>query len=411
MKAKAKLNNRDADQTDICSITGLPIFQRPGWADRGIGEDFHSAYFLLGDRILVNRARGYARFPDVVNVLNFTQDLTKNHISGDRSYVQIVDCSHLTGASFAARHRYLSEMMTRDRLAAFIICSFDLAFLVFFGLARRHRMVRERVFLALDYNEAARLATEISVTLDNGGDISKIACRPVRASEAIQKARHIHPDSDPYKDQLLHHLVECVWWRKERHYSSPAVKDLGPIYANDSIFQAIALIREELEDLIYESGRAISRLKRREGDLEVKTSMLSDANTTLKILLHKGAEERKNLEEKVLFNVKELIRPYLQKLRKTDLSEQQDTYMSILEANLADIISPLTRKLAFEYSYLTPSEIQVANFVKKGLKTRQIAALMGLSTRTVDTYRDSIRSKLGLKHMKVNLRSYLMSFE
>jgi flagellar motility protein MotE (MotC chaperone) len=44
-------------------------------------------------------------------------------------------------------------------------------------------------------------------------------------------------------------------------------------------------------------------------ELETRTDNLSEVNTALKVLLKKRDEDRKALEEKVLYNVKSLIRP------------------------------------------------------------------------------------------------------
>jgi DNA-binding CsgD family transcriptional regulator len=57
----------------------------------------------------------------------------------------------------------------------------------------------------------------------------------------------------------------------------------------------------------------------------------------------------------------------------------------------------------------SPNELQVANLIRQGKTSKEVARLLNLSIRTVDSYRDSIRKKLGLKNKKVNLRTYLAS--
>jgi hypothetical protein len=55
-------------------------------------------------------------------------------------------------------------------------------------------------------------------------------------------------------------------------------------------------------------------------------------------LLKRREEDKGELEEKVLSNVKELVVPYLEKLKKTSLDGHQISCISILESNLNDII-------------------------------------------------------------------------
>ena len=170
-----------------------------------------------------------------------------------------------------------------------------------------------------------------------------------------------------------------------------------------SIANALAgvLARRQIDDA----------LKQREKELEVKTATLEEMNSALKVLLKRREEDREELEEKILFNVKELVVQYVQKLRGTPLDGRQKGYLDVLESNLNDIISPFSRALSSQLLNLTPVEIQVADLVRQGKRTKEMADLLNVSERTVEFHRQNIRKKLGLREKKANLRTRIMSLQ
>ena len=109
----------------------------------------------------------------------------------------------------------------------------------------------------------------------------------------------------------------------------------------------------------------------------------------------------------MLLNVKELVEPYLEKLKISNLNDKQKSYLNIMHANLNDIISPFANKLTSKYSKLTPKEIQIANLVKHGKTTKEIGDLLNLSPQTIESHRKNIRTKLGIKKKRSNLRTHL----
>jgi DNA-binding CsgD family transcriptional regulator len=96
-------------------------------------------------------------------------------------------------------------------------------------------------------------------------------------------------------------------------------------------------------------------------------------------------------------------------MKKSGLNERQETYRYIVESLLKEITSPFLRKLTSQDLTLTPTEIQVANLVKEGKTTKEVAELLNSSTRAVEFHRENLRAKIGLKNKKINLRSYLLS--
>jgi PAS domain S-box-containing protein len=157
--------------------------------------------------------------------------------------------------------------------------------------------------------------------------------------------------------------------------------------------------------------RTDDALKQREKELEIKTGNLEEMNSALKVLLQRREEDRKELEEKVLFNVKELVVHYIEKLRNTGLEKKQAGYVDILESNLQSIISPFSRTLSHAYLNLTPAEIEIADLVRQGKSTKEMAELLNVSTRTIEFHRKNIRKKLGIDQKKANLRTRLLSLQ
>jgi len=153
----------------------------------------------------------------------------------------------------------------------------------------------------------------------------------------------------------------------------------------------------------------ITERQRAEEELEIKTRNLEEANTALKVLLKRRDEDKRELEDKVLFNMKELALPYLEKLKAGGLDGRQTSYLSILESNLEEIISPFSYSLSSRYLNLTPAEIQVANLIKQGKTAKEIAEFLNVSTRTIGFHRANIREKIGIKNKKANLRAHLLS--
>ena len=150
-------------------------------------------------------------------------------------------------------------------------------------------------------------------------------------------------------------------------------------------------------------------LKEREIELETKNLRLEELNSALKILLEKRDGDKKDLEEKVLMNIKNLIMPYIVKLKKTTLNDRQEIFVEIIQSNTEDILSPFAHKLSYKYLNFTPTELQVADFVKQGFRTKEIADLLNSSPETVSGHRKSMRKKLNLKDKKSNLRTHLLS--
>ncbi|MBW1982199.1 MAG: PAS domain S-box protein [Deltaproteobacteria bacterium] len=172
---------------------------------------------------------------------------------------------------------------------------------------------------------------------------------------------------------------------------------------------ALLILNEKLRHEIEERKQVEEELRRRETDLGMRTRELEEVNSALRVLLRQREEDKRQVEAKFMMNSKHLLLPYIDKLKKSNLRPEQMTLASLLESYVKEIISPLTMKLSYMSSYLTPTELKLANLIRDGKTSKEIAALLNLSENTVQTHRYHLRSKLGIKQKKINLRSYLQS--
>jgi DNA-binding CsgD family transcriptional regulator len=152
-------------------------------------------------------------------------------------------------------------------------------------------------------------------------------------------------------------------------------------------------------------------LKKNEKVLSQQKKMLEDSNTALRVLLEHREHDRARMEDNVLANIRELVKPYLERLRFQRLDERNRNLIEIMSSRLDEITSPFLNRLTSIHRLLTPREIDVAVLVREGKSSKEIAELLTISPSGVDFHRTRIRQKLGLTNERANLRSYLLSLQ
>lgn len=172
---------------------------------------------------------------------------------------------------------------------------------------------------------------------------------------------------------------------------------------------ALSSMNKKLRAQIAGKDDLLRSLRRREKELEERAINFEEMNSATEILLSKKDKDREDLEDKLMLNIRELVMPYIERLKASDVTEQQRIYVDIIESNIKNATMPIVSGTSDVFLKLTPTEIKVANLLKQGKMTKDIALLMGLSARTIESYRSSIRRKFGIKQRNINLRTFLMS--
>ena len=161
---------------------------------------------------------------------------------------------------------------------------------------------------------------------------------------------------------------------------------------------------------ITERKNTEKMLKTREEELETKTRNLEEVNTALKVLLKQREKDQKELEETVMTNLNDTVKPYLERARERAGKDRKlRENLAVLESNLDAITSPFSYRLSSRYLNLTSTEIEIANLVKQGKSSKEIADLLNVSGKTIEVHRLNIRKKMGLSNKKASLRAHLLS--
>jgi DNA-binding CsgD family transcriptional regulator len=190
-------------------------------------------------------------------------------------------------------------------------------------------------------------------------------------------------------------------------YSARELAEHAVLEYRDHLERAVKERTAELEAMNERLRREAADHKRTGALLEARSTSLEEVNTALRVLLRQKEREKKDLEDRFISNVKELVLPYVEKIKKGCLGAQQTLCIDIIETNLKEIASPVLQTI--KHFNLSPRETQILSLIRDGKKTREIAEIIGVASSSIDTHRNNIRTKLNLSNKKVNLQSYLQS--
>jgi PAS domain S-box-containing protein len=183
------------------------------------------------------------------------------------------------------------------------------------------------------------------------------------------------------------------------------IADSGaPIRDKNAAVSGVVLVFRD----VTEQKRMDLALRESEQKLRMHARELEESNTALKVLLKQRESDKRELEENILANVKQLILPYIEKLKRNKAMSEELTYLNILERNLEEIITPFSCRLSSKYYGFTPREIMIADLIKDGKQDKEIMEILNISFETVKSHRQNIRKKLGIYSKRTNLRTHLL---
>jgi PAS domain S-box-containing protein len=175
--------------------------------------------------------------------------------------------------------------------------------------------------------------------------------------------------------------------------------------SNSYLVEGEKVVQCNMRD-ITERKKAENALRESEEKLTEQNILLEQKNTALREIMNQNRDEKERIEKLVQANVDHLLKPVIEKLKGKG-SLLAERYISILEANLKEITSSFGNDISSRMLSLTQKEIDICNMIKNGFSSKQISEAMNISTRTIETHRNSIRKKLDISKKDVNLSTYL----
>ena len=148
-----------------------------------------------------------------------------------------------------------------------------------------------------------------------------------------------------------------------------------------------------------------------EKELQNKTDYLRQANKALKSMLENREAEKRAVEEELLLNVKKYVLPYVEMIEQQNPCKEIVMALEMMKNTISEMISPASKTLFGKYISLTPQEAKIADLIKHGKPTKDIASLLNIAPSSVSTYRNKIRKKMGILNSGTNLEIYLNSFK
>jgi PAS domain-containing protein/DNA-binding CsgD family transcriptional regulator len=151
-------------------------------------------------------------------------------------------------------------------------------------------------------------------------------------------------------------------------------------------------------------------LIRSERALRRQATILDERNAALRVLLEQREQDRAELEQRIVRNVERLIEPTLDRLSHMLTHRPERMEVEALRVNLREIVGPFGERLARAEGTrqpLTRRESAVANFVRLGKTTDEIAETLHISRSAVSFHRANVRRKMGLPKGGPTLSTHL----
>ncbi len=175
----------------------------------------------------------------------------------------------------------------------------------------------------------------------------------------------------------------------------------------------IKYAKEQLEivrEKTLENEKRIVQLKNESLKNEVKLKSKQLANTAMALV--KKNETLQDIKNELAVNKENFENQYAFKkiLKKVDNSIAHKDEWKIFEHNFNQVHEEFFNSLKAKHSNLTPKDLKICAYIKMNLTNKEIAPLMNVSIRGLETHRYRLKKKLDLEN-DISVTSYLVNLD
>jgi DNA-binding CsgD family transcriptional regulator len=138
---------------------------------------------------------------------------------------------------------------------------------------------------------------------------------------------------------------------------------------------------------------------------------LKQTNIALNVMIENSKDSKNELSRKILQSFDTLVFPYFETLSQSHRRTESKLLLEIIQENIQASLQVLDTPSSLNHAHFSPRELQVAQLVKNGKSSKEIAAILRISPRSVFFHRNTLRKKLGIHKAKTNLRTHLLHLD
>lgn len=267
------------ETSEYCPISGLPVGSKPEWTQVDFGNGYSGTFKIIGTSILLTDPCGSAGFDVFERFFQMRAQVIQEAFGPDKPFFEIKDYETTRTPPKNLRRLFLEQMISeKNRMVGFIAYNAPVGVKFSFNVGKRLVHPTCPVLVVPSYEKAIRMA--ISAMDYNGrtGLIPPPNFFSKNLSSNPQERSYSSYQINHCVNELLHFLGNINW---EIDGLDSTMEKIPPAHPFSTVFEAIALIKSDLDNLSRERRNAVNALLKSEKLHRLLAENAMEASETL----------------------------------------------------------------------------------------------------------------------------------